>query len=64
MSDAGTIQSAYAAALGRLFSDYVSALADAAGDADAEAQALARFKAGVALARKARDRALAVVGQG
>jgi hypothetical protein len=63
MNDREIIQAAYAAALEQLFADYLSALAGGAGDAAADATALANFRKGVALARRARGQALAVVGQ-
>jgi len=64
MTDADIIQSAYADALKKLFSVYFEALATAAGDAAAEARAASDFGRGVAIARKARDRAAALVAQG
>lgn len=61
MNDAQTIQSAYAEALTRLFTVFLGSLANAEGDADAEAQAAQVFSEGLALARKARDAALKLV---
>lgn len=63
MNDREIIQAAYATALEQLFADYLSALAGSAGDAAADATALANFRKGVALARRARGQALADVGQ-
>ena len=64
MNDTDTIQSAYAEALTKLFSVYFGALGTAGGDTSAEAQAASDFKAGIALARRARDQAVTFVTQG
>lgn len=61
MNDNEIIQSAYARVLDELFSDYFNALAGAGGDAATEAQALADFRKGVALAHQARQQALSAV---
>ncbi|MGH8183159.1 MAG: hypothetical protein ACREPH_05815 [Rhodanobacteraceae bacterium] len=63
MNDSEIIQSGYAKTLDELFSDYFSALAGASGDAATEAQALADFRKGVALARQARQQALVAVSE-
>ncbi|MEO8748086.1 MAG: hypothetical protein ABI379_10605 [Rhodanobacter sp.] len=64
MNDTDIIQSGYADALTRLFSVYFDALATGGGDTSAETQAASEFKAGVALARRARDQAVAFVTRG
>ncbi len=59
MNDHDAIQAAYAAILDQLFKVLFDGITEAAGNAPAEAQALASFKAGLAIARKARDGAVA-----
>lgn len=63
MNDADIIQAAYADQLRRLFGVFFEALVAAEGDADAQAHAATAFKAGLALARTARDQALKMVRQ-
>ena len=61
MTDADTIQTAYADTLTELFAVFFEALTDSRGNAQADAVARSRFAAGIALARKARDQALQLV---
>lgn len=63
MNDTDIIQTAYADALTRLFAVFVEGLVAAADDADRRAQAAAKFKSGLALARTARDQALQMARQ-
>ncbi|HEX7324014.1 MAG TPA: hypothetical protein VF292_01495 [Rhodanobacteraceae bacterium] len=63
MGDTDTIQTAYADTLIQLFSVYFDSLSSADGDAATEATALAAFRQGVTLARRARDKAVVVVQQ-
>lgn len=63
MNDTDTIQTAYADALTRLFAVFVEGLVAAGADAEQQAHAAAAFKAGLALARAARDQALKIVRQ-
>lgn len=61
MNDTDIIQAAYADALRRLFAVFLEGLVAAGDDADQQAAAAATFRAGLALARTARDQALKIV---
>ena len=61
MDDAKTIQEAYNESVAGLFSFLVESLRRADNDAAAEAKAEKAFKGGLALARRARDRAIELV---
>lgn len=63
MNDADIIQAAYGDQLHRLFGVFFDALVAADGDAAAQAHAASAFKAGLVLARTARDQALKMVRQ-
>ena len=59
--DQKNIQSAYADALGRLYAALFDQYVQAGGDAAEEQQADQHFMTGLGLARRSRDRALALV---
>jgi hypothetical protein len=59
--DQKTIQTAYANALGKLYAEFFDEYTQAGGDTTQEQQADQRFTTGLSLARKSRDRALALV---
>lgn len=59
--DKTTIQTAYADALGKLYAALFDQLVQAAGDTAQEQQAEQHFTTGLRLARRSRDRALALV---
>jgi hypothetical protein len=59
--DQKTIQTAYANALGKLYAELFDEYTQAGGDTAEEQQADQRFTTGLSLARKSRDRALALV---
>lgn len=61
MNDQDTITAAYADALKGLYKVLLSSYVTAAGNAALEQHAGEAFKAGVAIARKARDAALGLV---
>jgi hypothetical protein len=59
--DQKTIQTAYADALGKLYAALFDQYVQAGGDTAEEQQADQHFTTGLALARRSRDRALALV---
>jgi hypothetical protein len=59
--DQKAIQSAYADALGRLYAAHFEQYVEAGGDTAQEQLADQHFTMGVGLARRSRDRALALV---
>ena len=59
--DQEMIQTAYANALGKLYAELFDEYTQAGGDTAEEQQADHRFTTGLSLARKSRDRALALV---
>lgn len=61
MPDTEAIERAYAAALGELYKVMMISYTAAGGNRTVERQADEAFRAGLALARKVRDRALALV---
>ncbi len=63
MNDTDIVQTAYAAALTRLFAVFVDGLVAADGDTEQQARAATAFKSGLAMARTARDQALQMVRQ-
>jgi hypothetical protein len=62
--DKTTIQTAYADALGKLYAELFDQFVQAAGDIAQEQQAEQHFTMGLSLARRSRDRALALVAEG
>ncbi len=61
MDDKTYIQNAYGATLESLFQNFLSAYTSAQGEGQQETDAERRFSAGLANARQARDRALALL---
>jgi hypothetical protein len=59
--DQKTIQTAYADALRKLYTELVDQYVQAGGDTAEEQQAEQHFTTGLGLARRSRDRALALV---
>jgi hypothetical protein len=61
--DQKTIQTAYADALGRLYAVLFDHYVEAGGDTAREQEADQHFTKGLGLARRSRDRALALAGE-
>jgi len=61
MNDRDTIEEAYADALRNLYNVLLDAFVEAPQDQKAQSSATQRFSAGLAMARKARDAALALL---
>ena len=61
MDDKTTIQNSYASVLDNLFKQLFDGFTESAGSAPMEAQVLASFTSGLAIARRARDAAIAAL---